>query len=72
MFWNSLTVVEERAWLALRFLQIGCLLMGTARRAPGSDAISPCQYELLRDEAEWIAQRLGAGDRMREAVCVQN
>ena len=72
MFWTDLTIVEERAWLALRFLQIGCLLMGAQRGAPANDGISSCQYELLRDEAEWIAQRLDVGDRMSETVCMHN
>jgi hypothetical protein len=55
---------EERECLALRLLCIGHLIMGVGEDASGNDAISPRQYERLQDEAEWIAQRLNALDRV--------
>lgn len=65
---TELSVDEERERLALRFLEIGYVLTGTGRGSNGNDAISPQQYERLLDEAERIAQRLHALDRLDAAA----
>jgi hypothetical protein len=54
----------ERERLALRLLEIGYVLMGTGKGSRGNDATRSQQYERLRDEAERIAQRLYALDRL--------